>query len=393
MSSAPSQPAQTGAGKTVLVTGGSGYVAAHVLNSFLSRGYNVRTTVRTQATAEKVKKSHKQYLDRLSFAIVGDVATPGAHDEAVRGVDGVIHTASPFVSLPLFWHCGFERKLSLGSGSRQDFTQRPKSKQKLTYLQQMQVQDNKRDLLDPAINGTTSVLTSIQKHNPLLKRVVITSSFAAIDDLNLGARPGYTYTESDWNPITYQEAADPNAAGAVAYCASKTFAERAAFDFVENNKPNFNVTTLCPPMVYGPAAHSVESLKGLNTSSADIYRLINGSEKTVPDTAFFAFVDVRDLGEAHVLAFESERAAGQRYIVAAGGYTYQAICDVLREEFPELRERVPEGKVGSGIAYPDVYRVDNGKIGRELGLEFRGLRETVGDMVKGFLEIEGRVEA
>jgi len=354
MSSAPSQPAQTGAGKTVLVTGGSGYVAAHVLNSFLSRGYNVRTTVRTQATAEKVKKSHKQYLDRLSFAIVGDVATPGAHDEAVRGVDGVIHTASPF---------------------------------------QMQVQDNKRDLLDPAINGTTSVLTSIQKHNPLLKRVVITSSFAAIDDLNLGARPGYTYTESDWNPITYQEAADPNAAGAVAYCASKTFAERAAFDFVENNKPNFNVTTLCPPMVYGPAAHSVESLKGLNTSSADIYRLINGSEKTVPDTAFFAFVDVRDLGEAHVLAFESERAAGQRYIVAAGGYTYQAICDVLREEFPELRERVPEGKVGSGIAYPDVYRVDNGKIGRELGLEFRGLRETVGDMVKGFLEIEGRVEA
>lgn len=73
-------------------------MAAHVLNSFLSRGYTVRTTVRSQATAEKVKETHKQYLDQLSFAIVPDVAAPGGHDEAVKGVDGVIHTASPFVS-------------------------------------------------------------------------------------------------------------------------------------------------------------------------------------------------------------------------------------------------------------------------------------------------------
>jgi saccharopine dehydrogenase-like NADP-dependent oxidoreductase len=82
-------------GKTVLITGGSGFVAAHVLNAFLSRGYNVRTTVRNQASAEKIKKSHAKYLPQLSFAIVPDVAIPGGHDEAVRGVDGVRSLTSP----------------------------------------------------------------------------------------------------------------------------------------------------------------------------------------------------------------------------------------------------------------------------------------------------------
>jgi nucleoside-diphosphate-sugar epimerase len=86
----------SGNGKTILITGGSGFVAAHVLNAFLSRGYNVRTTVRSQETAKKVKKSHAKYLSQLSFAIVPDVATPGGHDEAVKGIDGVCPGPSKF---------------------------------------------------------------------------------------------------------------------------------------------------------------------------------------------------------------------------------------------------------------------------------------------------------
>ena len=79
----------SGKGKTVLVTGGSGFVAAHVLIALLSRGYNVRTTVRNNESAEQIKKSHSHYINQLSFAIVKDVAEPGGHDEAVKGVDGV----------------------------------------------------------------------------------------------------------------------------------------------------------------------------------------------------------------------------------------------------------------------------------------------------------------
>ncbi|KAH6722461.1 hypothetical protein BKA61DRAFT_729808 [Leptodontidium sp. MPI-SDFR-AT-0119] len=367
MSSQPSLPAQTGNGKTILITGGSGYVAAHVLNSFLSRGYNVRTTVRSQAAAERVKKSHTQYLDQLSFAIVEEIAAPGAHDEAVKGVDGVVHTASPF---------------------------------------KLQVTSNKNDLLDPAINGTLSLLTSIQTHNPLVTHVVITSSFASILDLSLGARPGYTYTEKDWNPITYDAAADASTPGAVAYCASKALAERAAFEYVatqeEKVKPNFHITTLCPPMVYGPAIeNSIESLDlgKMNTSSADIYRLVNGSEKDVPETAFFAFVDVRDLGEAHVKAYErglegEKRGKAERYLVASGVYTYQQVCDVVREDFPKRRGLVPEARKGGETESEnegEFYGVDNGKVRRELGVEFRGLRECIGDMVREFEVVEKRL--
>ena len=76
------------AGKIVLVTGSSGFLAAHVLNEFLENGYRVVGTVRNEATVNKVRNTHAKYGDQLSFVIVPDVAAPGAHDEAVKGVDG-----------------------------------------------------------------------------------------------------------------------------------------------------------------------------------------------------------------------------------------------------------------------------------------------------------------
>lgn len=61
-------------------------------------------------------------------------------------------------------------------------------------------------MLDPAIIGTTGVLEAIKKSAPSVKRVVITSSFASIVDGAKGNRPGHTYSEADWNPITEEEA-------------------------------------------------------------------------------------------------------------------------------------------------------------------------------------------
>jgi nucleoside-diphosphate-sugar epimerase len=253
----------------------------------------------------------------------------------------------------------------------------------------MNVEDNERDLLKPAIHGTTEILTAIQKHNPNVKRVVITSSFASIVNMEKGAWPEHTYTEADWNPVTYETAAKKDTNGGVAYCASKTLAEKAAFDFVEKNKPNFTISTICPPMVYGPAAHTISSLDHLNTSSADIYRLIDGSEKTVPETTFFAFADVRDVGEAHARAYESEKAANQRYFITSGNFTYQQICDIIREKFPEKRSLTPAGTPGS--KGPDVYKVDNSKAKSELGMTFRDLETTITDQVKEFIELEKKV--
>ncbi|KAF2805675.1 NAD(P)-binding protein [Mytilinidion resinicola] len=333
--------------QTILISGASGFVAAHVLNSFLQRGYNVRGTVRSEATAEKVKQTHSKYLKQLSFAIVKDVAVPGAFDEAVKDVDGVVHTASPFV---------------------------------------MDVEDNERDLLNPAVKGTTEILKAIKKNNPIVKRVVITSSFAALVDLSQGTRVGYTYTEADWNPVTWDEA--KTGPGGVAYCASKVFAEKAAYEFVEKEKPNFTISTICPPMIYGPIAQSVTDLSRLNTSAADIYRLFNGTTKEVPATEFPAYADVRDVGEAHVRAYESVGAAQQRYFITGGNMSYREICEIIRE-VPEVKEKVPQAAPGS--KEPEVYKVSNAKATKELGMTFIPLRQCIIDTVHSLLKVEQSV--
>jgi nucleoside-diphosphate-sugar epimerase len=239
--------------QTVLVTGASGFIAAHVIEALLAAGFKVRGTVRSESTALKVRKAHAKHAEVLSFAIVPDISAPNAFDKAVRGVDGVIHTASPFV---------------------------------------LSAKDYDSELFEPAVNGTVSVLKAVKANNPSVRRIVITSSFAANLDFSAGLRPGYAYTEADWNPVTIDEArkADPT----TAYLVSKTLAEKAAFDFVETEHPNFTIATLTPPMVYGPLASDFESMSKLNTSSGDIYRLFNGTEKEVPETGFWGYVDVRD---------------------------------------------------------------------------------------------------
>ncbi|VUC27277.1 unnamed protein product [Clonostachys rosea] len=329
--------------KTVLVTGASGYIATHTIDSFLRQGYNVRGTVRSQKSASEVLKTHAKYPGQLTTVIVPDIAEPNAFDEAVKGVDGIVHLASPFITNAV---------------------------------------DFEKELFQPAVKGTTSVLESAQKYNPAITRIVITSSFASVLDPAQGNRPGYTYTEADWNPVTPETA---SANPVVAYLASKTFAEKAAWDFVRDNKPNFDITTLLPPMVYGPVDQHVEDATKLNTSAADIYRLIDGSEKEVPDTSFWAFADVRDLAEAHVRAFERPEAAGQRYLITSSAYSYQNIVDIIREKFPELREKTPKGDTGAPL--PPVYRLDTSKAAKELGMTFRTLEETIVDTVSSFTKL------
>ena len=92
--------------------------------------------------------------------------------------------------------------------------------------------------------------------------------------------------------MTIEEARASNPVAA--YLVSKTLAEKAAFDFVEKEKPGFSITTLCPPMVHGPLAQDFDDMSKLNTSSGAIWHLINGEAKEVPATGFFSYVDVRD---------------------------------------------------------------------------------------------------
>jgi nucleoside-diphosphate-sugar epimerase len=334
--------------QTVLVTGASGFVATHVVSAFLSAGYHVRGTVRSESKAKSTAAIFPSDVQsRLSFVVVEDIAVPGAFDEAVKDVDGVIHTASPFI---------------------------------------LQAKDNKRDLLDPAINGTLNILKAIQKHGTTAKRLVVTSSFAAILDLSKGNRPGYTYTEKDWNPATYEEALKSDN-GAFVYCASKKLAEKTAYDFVESEKPNFSIATICPPMVYGPAIQPIHSLSSLNESIGDIYRFMNGSTPKVQVNGFWAFVDVRDVAQAHLKAYEHPE--GGRFFVTGGIFTYQQVVKTIRNVPGVDQSKV--SKDDPSLEWPETYKVDNSKSRKELGIEFRSLEESIRDTALQMLHWEQKL--
>lgn len=118
-------------------TGGSGFVATHVLNILLEHGHSVVTSVRSQEKAAEIQRSHPGITkEKLDFVIVEELATEGAFDEVIKSdppFDVVIHTSSPY---------------------------------------RFNISDIKKDLLDPAVIGTTGILKAITQNAPTVKRVV-----------------------------------------------------------------------------------------------------------------------------------------------------------------------------------------------------------------------------
>jgi nucleoside-diphosphate-sugar epimerase len=349
----------------VLLTGGSGFIAAHVLDILLQHGHSVVTTVRSQEKANKIKQAHSKYgSDKLDFAIVEDIAQENAFDKAVVSdppFEAVIHTASPF-------------HFNVTDVQKVDTPTNPPSHQQpvLTKLQ---------ELLDPAIIGTTGILKSIKKSAPSVKRVVITSSFASIINPFKGNWPEHTYSEEDWNPITTSQAIENPANG---YRASKTFAERAAWDFLENEKPNFSIATMCPPLVLGPIVHYLNSLDGLNTSNQRIRDIMLGKAKEeIPPTGTYLWVDVRDLADCHVAAIEKEDAANKRFFITAGYFSNKEIAQAIEKNYPQYKDDLPTEKTPGGD-YPDegVYKYNNKRTIEVLGIKFKSLEESIKDTVK-----------
>ncbi|OAL26113.1 hypothetical protein AYO20_10247 [Fonsecaea nubica] len=324
----------------VLLTGGSGFLAVHCLDELLKHGHDVVVTVRSDEKGQYLQELFKGQT--VSYTIVKDIAVDGAFDEAVQAeppFEAVVHTASPF---------------------------------------HFKVTDNKRDLLDPAINGTTGILKAVHQSAKSVKHVVVTSSFAALSNYR---NPPAVYSEEIWNDMTMEEALTaPNPQAA--YRASKKFAEKAAWDFLEAEKPGFTLTTLCPPMIYGPVLHQVKSLDDLNTSSLRILNLYRGTPRAGP-VGSPIHVDVRDLALAHVLALERPQAANQRFFVAAQLATETQLREIMEEAFPEIRGNLKDELTNT----PPPWGIDNSKSINVLGIKYRPLKETIVDAVNSLKKL------
>lgn len=235
--------------------------------------------------------------------------------------------------------------------------------------------DIQKELLDPAVIGTAGILKSIKQYAPSVKRVVITSSFAAILDAYDIPKIGHAYSEKDWDPVTQKDALQSPTWG---YRASKTFAERAAWDFVEKEKPNFDLVTINPPLVLGPIVHYLNSLEALNTSNEKFRNFIEGKSKAgVADTINPLWIDVRDCAEAHVNAVEKD-FSNKRVFFTAGKAADREIADAIRDEFPEYKELISAkgGALGEGFDF------DNTRAKELLGHPFITIKQSTIDLVK-----------
>ncbi|KAG8741866.1 methylglyoxal reductase (NADPH-dependent) gre2 [Ceratobasidium sp. 414] len=338
--------------KKVLLTGGNGFIAAHIIPRLLSHNHNVVTTVRSEPKTTYLRKKFASAVGsgQLKFAIVSDITVEGAFDDVLKSEqpEVVLHTSSPYV-----------------------FT----------------ITDVTKDLLNPAILGTTGILKSIKAHGHTVKRVVITSSFASMVDRSKGNRPGYVYSERDWNPITYEEAQKDPGSG---YYGSKTLAEKAAWDFVKNEKPAFELTTVCPPMVYGPAMQEITSMSSLNTSSAAFYALFSGQKKELANASIWLWTDVRNVAEAHVAAFEKPGTANERFFICEGRFNMNQAADAIWKHYPERAAAKGIPKSSPAIDYPasGTYVPDNSKSRTVLEIDYIPFESMMKDTLDQFVALE-----
>ena len=261
----------------VLVTGGTGFIGLHCLQQLLDKGYKVRTTIRSESRKQEVleaMKKHSSNYENLEFYIA-DLLKDDGWKEAVEGSKYVLHVASPFF---------------LGEPENEDV------------------------FIKPAVEGTLRVLKACADAD--VQKVVLTSSFAAVGYGH--PREKEVYTEEDWSSVDGEISA---------YAKSKTLAEKAAWEFVENleESKKFDLTVINPVAVTGPMLTS-----DIGSSNDFLLKLISGSMPACPKI-HMGYIDVRDVAKAHIFSMTEEKTNGERIIVSENEMFFAEVGKTLNE--------------------------------------------------------------
>lgn len=246
----------------VLVTGGSGYVAAYVIADLLKQGYQVRATLRSLkndvAARAAVVEAGAVDTNNLTF-VVADLMKDSGWAVALANIDYVMHIASPMI-----------------------------------------VAKDPNDVIGPAKVGTLRVLKFANAAG--VKRVVLTGAFGSVGMGRTKEASRHVFTEADWSPVDSKLLST--------YYRSKTLAEKAAWDFVNQPTTTIELSVILPVAILGPI------LGGKATGSNSLLDLmIGGKMPAVPDM-WIPVVDVRDIATAHLLAMTTPEAAGERFIIS-----------------------------------------------------------------------------
>ena len=258
----------------VLVTGATGYIGLHCVQQLLNQGYAVNGSVRSPERKEEVFEALQKHntptenLNLFTFNLTED----DGWDEGMEGCDYLLHVASPIAL----------------ENHNEDF------------------------FVKPAVAGVKRAFKYAKKHN--LKKVVLTSSVAAIFDT---LEEKTDYDETDWS--------DPENPSISHYAKSKTLAEKAAWNFVDNEDNPFELAVINPALVIGP------SLSGDLGESNKAIAMVTTGKMPVAVPLQFGYVDVRDVAAAHVLAMQNSDSNGERFALAEKDLWYKDVAKVLRD--------------------------------------------------------------
>ena len=261
--------------KKVLVTGASGFIAEHCIIELLKNGYSVKGSLRTMNREQEVRDAVKTETDdtKLEFCKL-DLLEDDGWEDAMWDCDYLMHVASPFV------------------------IEDPK---------------DENELIKPAKEGTLRALNAAKKAG--IKRVVLTSSVAAVNSHMMSGTSDHT----TWTDI--------NSKYVTPYQKSKTIAEKAAWDFYNNQDSNnkMELAVINPGGVMGPQLGN--DLGGASTQI--VSQLISGKFPMIPALSF-PFIDVRDVAILHLKAMTTPDADGKRFIAAHSKPTWMyEVAEVL----------------------------------------------------------------
>ncbi|KAF7192056.1 NAD-dependent epimerase/dehydratase terH [Pseudocercospora fuligena] len=276
-------------GSLILVTGASGYIGSHVVNEALEAGYKVRGTARSQEKADKTKKIFNNNPD-YSTAIVEDFQHEGTFDEAVKGVDAVIHVASD---------------TTFGT--------------------------DPNEVVKPTVDGVLSILKSAHKE-PSVKRFVLTSSSTAVLLPKLNQK--ISVTADDWNQEAIELAWAPppyeQSRAFAVYSASKTEGEKAMWKFVKDEKvgftanavlPNFNMGKVLPGGSPGATGGGVPTV----------------AKGEIPGIGPQYMIDVIDDARLHVIAAALDPSVKNERIFAFNvPFNWTKIIKIIKEVRPDI---------------------------------------------------------
>lgn len=266
----------------VLLTGITGFLGSHTAIQLLNKGYLVTGTLRDKNRINSIREiigQHTPNVHNLTIE-VADLDDSKVWKKLVQNMDFIQHIASPFPRV---------------------------------------LPKHENELILPAKNGTLNILKAASEAK--VKRVVMVSSLAAVIYGKSKKDRNNVFNEADWTDETNKQDTAP-------YLRSKTIAEKAAWEYLEQNNTGLELTTVLPGAILGPVLE-----KDFGTSANIVISILNGSLPATPKIGF-DIIDVRSVAELLILAMEMPQSAGKRYIASAGYLSFAQIAKILKQQYP-----------------------------------------------------------